>query len=123
MSVTAQKGVLARSGEAPVSLQALPLPPRQLVAPRPKEVFRSERFDYLFQWSPVAEAQAYRIEIARDPDFFDLVEERRIETGPSVRIMDLEPGTYFWRITAVNPGGFEGSPAGESYFVFVRPQP
>ncbi len=58
-----------------------------------------------------------------DSSFLDLVEERRIGAEPSVRIMDLEPGTYFWRVMSINKDGFEGLPTGGSYFIYVRPKP
>jgi hypothetical protein len=65
----------------------------------------------------------YRIEIARDSSFFDVVEERRTGGEPLGQIMGLAPGTYFWRVTASSERGFEGIPAEPSYFVVVQTRP
>jgi len=122
ISVGPQRGVVSLNGDIG-NLQALPPAPGELLDPQPKEVFRSERFDAQFSWSPVTEAQSYRIEVAKDSNFLDLVEMRHIGAEPSVRIMDLEPGTYFWRVMSVNGDGFEGLPTEDSYFIYVRPKP
>jgi hypothetical protein len=121
--VTAQQGILARGGEDVGDVEVLPPAPAELLAPRPEQVVRASSFDLMFRWTPVVGAQSYRLEIARDEGFFDLAEERLTGAKTSVRITGLEPGTYFWRVTAMSPTGFEGPPAGDSYFVFVERHP
>jgi hypothetical protein len=101
----------------------LPPAPDELLAPQPKQVLRTARFDQEFLWSPVAETEGYRLEIARDATFFDVVLETRTGPEPTARVTVLEPGTYFWRVSAVSSDGFEGPPSSESYFVFVETQP
>ena len=101
----------------------LPPPPRRLDAPEPQEVIRGDEFNQLFQWSAVSGASAYHLVIAKDELFFDMVEERQLGPTPSVRIPTLEPGTYFWRVSTVGPGGFEGSFSESRYFVFVKRRP
>ena len=118
--VSALQGMFSSgTGDAPI-VEPLPQAPDALLAPRAEEVFRASEFDETFRWTPVPGAQSYRLEIARDPGFFDLAEERLTGAQTSTRISGLEPGTYFWRVSAVSPGGFEGPPAGGSYFVFVE---
>lgn len=121
--VSAQEGVIAPPTGVTASPEPLPLAPEELVAPRPEQVFRGSSFDASFQWRPVPGAQSYRLEIARDPGFFDLAEERLTGASTSARITGLGPGTYFWRVSAVSPSGFEGPPAHGSYFVFVEKRP
>jgi hypothetical protein len=123
VSVPASSGLLSRAGESLGEPQSLPRAPASLVAPQPEQVFRGEPFDQNFEWSAVEGAQGYRVEIARDESFFDLVVEREVTGDPAVRILALAPGTYFWRVTAINRIGFEGPPSGYSYFVVVQIQP
>jgi hypothetical protein len=123
IEIPARKGILTQSGEALGSPQDIPSAPETLLDPQPEQVFRGEHFDQHFRWSRVAGAVGYRIEIARDSSFFDIVEERRTGREPLVRIMGLAPGTYFWRVTALSERGFEGIPAEPSYFVVVKTRP
>ncbi len=123
ISVPASSGLLSRAGEPLGEPQSLPSAPANLVAPQPEQVFRGEPFDQNFEWSAVGDMQGYRLEIARDESFFDLVVEREVRGEPTVRVLDLPPGTYFWRVTAISTLGFEGPPSGYSYFVVVQTQP
>jgi hypothetical protein len=121
LSVGRQEGALAVTGSD--SLAPAPLPPApELHAPLPEEVLRSDSFDQTFRWGAVEGAEVYTFEIARDDRFFDLVAERRVGPEASVRMQGLEPGTYFWRVTSI-VRGFESSPAGSRYFVFVDRRP
>jgi hypothetical protein len=123
VSVGAQQGALALGGGEPVTPSALPQPPQSLDAPQPQEVIRSNEFDQLFRWSPVASAASYHLVIAKDNQFFDVVDERQVGPEAAVRIPSLEPGTYFWRVSAIGADGFEGSFSDSRYFVFVKRQP
>jgi hypothetical protein len=123
VAVPARKGVLTLSGEAPGTPKDIPPAPEALLEPQSEQVFRGESFDQHFRWSRVEGATGYRVEIARDSNFFDIVEERRTGAEPLVRILGLEPGTYFWRATALNESGFEGFATESSYFVVVRTNP
>lgn len=123
ISVGSQQGALAKGDGAPVSSVPLPKPPRTLDAPEPQEVIRGEEFNQLFRWSTVSSASAYHLVIAKDELFFDVVEQRRVGPEASVRIPSLEPGTYFWRVSTLGAGGFEGSFSESRYFVFVKSRP
>jgi hypothetical protein len=123
VAVPAQKGILSQSGEGLGVPEDIPPAPEALLAPQPEQVFRGEAFDQHFRWSRVVGAVGYRMEIARDSSFFDVVEERKNGEEPMVRIMGLAPGTYFWRVTALSATGFEGLAAEPSYFVVVQTRP
>lgn len=124
VEVPAHRGILSLSGDGPGELHELPAAPAELLEPQPKEVLRAERFEHTFRWTAVAEARAYHVEIAREPTFFDLAAERLVNAAETfVRITDLPPGTFFWRVSAVGADGFEGPAAESSYFVFVRREP
>ena len=123
VSVGSQQGALARGDGVPVSSAELPSPPRTLDAPEPQEVIRSEEFNKLFRWNAVSGASAYHLVVATDDHFFDVVEERQVGPEASARTPNLEPGTYFWRVSTLGPDGFEGSFSESRYFVFVRRRP
>lgn len=121
VSVDEQNGALAGPGSEPISPTPLP-PPPALAAPLSQEVIREDALDQTFRWQRVDGAESYVFEIARDEQFFDVVLERDVGPEASVRIQNLEPGTYFWRASTV-AGGFEGSPSPGRYFVFVQLSP
>lgn len=123
VSVGSQRGALAHGDGAPVQPVTLPPSPRTLDGPEPQEVIRRDEFNELFRWSTVSGASAYHLVIAKDELFFDIVEQRHVGPEASVRIPSLEPGTYFWRVSTVGTGGFEGSFSESRYFVFVRSLP
>lgn len=123
IAVPALKGILAQGGDALGSPEDIPPAPETLLDPQPEQVFRGESFDQHFRWTRVAGAVGYRIEIARDANFFDVVEERRTGREPLVRLVGLAPGTYFWQVTALSESGFEGIPSEPSYFVVVQTRP
>jgi hypothetical protein len=123
VQVPARKGILSQSGEALGLPEDIPPAPGSLLSPQPEQVFRGESFDQLFRWSQIAEAVGYRIVVARDSSFFDVVEERQTDGEATVRILGLEPGTYFWRVTALSDQGFEGLATEPSYFVVVQTRP
>ncbi len=123
VSVPASSGLLSQAGEPLGEPQSLPQAPANLVAPQPEQVFRGEPFDQNFEWSAVGDT---RIIASRSPGtraFSISVVEREVRGEPTVRILDLEPGTYFWRVTAIDALGFEGPPSSYSYFVVVQTQP
>lgn len=94
---------LALEGEAPVAPAAI-LP-------------RGERFGLfgsqpvIFIWEEVSDFSGvtYTLEIARDLNFFPLMPGlRRSELTGTTCTVDLEPGTYYWRVRAVDGAGNEG---------------
>ena len=123
VSVGSQQGALADGRDTPVTSVTLPSPPNTLDSPEPQEVIRDEELNQLFRWSPVPGASAYHLVIAKNDLFFDVVDEREVGREASVRISGLEPGTYFWRVSTIGSGGFEGSFTESRYFVFVKRQP
>lgn len=60
-----------------------------------------------FAAAPVAGAARYRLQIARDAGFLDLLVETDADE-PRFTLPALDDGTYFSRISAVDPNGIEG---------------
>ena len=66
--------------------------------------------DLLFAISPVAGAARYHVQIGRDADFLEVLDEASATT-PEARLASLPNGTYFVRLTAIDQNQLEGKPA------------
>lgn len=62
-----------------------------------------------FRWNPVADASAYRLRIARDRDFEDLMFDQIVD-GRDFTLSDLHAGEHYWSVSAVE-GWHEGLPS------------
>lgn len=62
-----------------------------------------------FGWRPQEGAQAYRIQIAHDHDFTDLVLDRRdLDANAFKGSTALDAGEYYWRVAALHSGYGQG---------------
>lgn len=65
-----------------------------------------------FEWQALAGASGYRFQLARDPQFAQLVAERALAAvageTPATEIESLPAGDYLWRIAAVDAAGTPG---------------
>ena len=64
----------------------------------------------------VPDATGYRLQIARDSNFIDILDDRT-SPSPEMSVVGLPPGHYFGKITAFAPSGLEGMP---SNFAFTQ---
>lgn len=71
-----------------------------------------------FGWSSEAEVDQYRLVIARDPAFTDIVHDGQLGQTEFVH-GNLRAGTYFWRVSAQR-GPLEGSPSSPAQVVAVQ---
>jgi hypothetical protein len=55
-----------------------------------------------FEWKPVEEAVSYTVRISTTTMFTKIVKEAEHVTGTSTEITGLDPGDYFWNVTASN---------------------
>ncbi len=79
-----------------------------LPAPQPADQTSLQRDVALtFLVKPVAGALAYRLQIARDAGFLDVLTEAE-STEPHFTLASFPDGVYFSRISAVDAAGFEG---------------
>ena len=62
-----------------------------------------------FRWNPVAHASAYRLRIARDRDFEDLLFDQAVD-GRGFTLSDLHAGEHYWSVSAIE-GWHEGLPS------------
>lgn len=63
-----------------------------------------------FEVAPLDQAAAYRVQVASDAGFLDVVEETTANT-PSVALSSVADGTWFVRTSAIDAKGLEGLPS------------
>jgi hypothetical protein len=70
----------------------------------------------------VAGAVRYHIEVSADAEFKQLVDETWVDgTSAQVQSMDfsdLEPGTYFWRVSSIDSESYESAWSQTSHFIY-----
>lgn len=118
-SVSVRKGFgsTARKGERP--RQPVPLLPAPDLSTLPPVI---ERVPITIALQPVVGAMAYRLQIAADDTFTNLLFDQTYP-GPNVRGPDLADGDYVLRIRAIDPLGLEGFDADRSFVLNARPEP
>lgn len=123
ISVGGNFGSLVKeAGNTPVSPHALPMAPSQLFTPAEREVLDGDIASYRFSWSAVDGAARYHLEISSDAEFRQLMDETWV-SGTDAELMSLsidslEPGTYFWRVAAIDTDGYESAWSNDRYFVY-----
>jgi hypothetical protein len=123
VSVDGNHGSLVTAeGEQPQAPHALPEPPAQLLSPENRQVLEGDLAMYNFAWSSVAGAVRYHLEVSADAEFRELVDETWVDgTSAQVQSMDfseLEPGTYFWRVSALDAQSYESAWSQTSHFIY-----
>jgi hypothetical protein len=119
------RSVRVREGLGTITTRGRPPGAPRLLLPAPDLTVLPPKFDRVpirFRIEPVANAQAYRIEIAPTSAFetllFDSVGEDTMVRGP-----DLPDGRYGMRVRAIDDQGLEGFDATAEIVVDARPEP
>jgi len=111
------------SPDAPLQTERVIAPP-SLLQPRNLEpiISRNPREETIhFEWSPVSEAVAYRLHIYSSPLLTRQVLTQRLSTT-SFTTRGLEPGEYWWNVTAIDAKQQESTESETNKFSLV-PQP
>jgi hypothetical protein len=124
--VSAQnRSVPVGEGRGTITTRGRPPGVPRLLLPAPDLTVLPAKFDRVpihLRIEPVANARAYRIEIAPTPAFetllFEGVEEKTMLRGP-----DLPDGRYSIRVRAIDDHGLEGLHATTDIVVDARPEP
>lgn len=114
--VEAGHGSRLRRGEAPSDPVPL-LPSVELLEPVEGAVIRRPAF----AWTSVPRALAYQVEIARIPDFTELVTVEQVPDTrwtPEVLFLPFRVRGLWWRVSAVDRTGFVGAPGEARYLIF-----
>ncbi len=116
--IEANQSATVEQGGAPREVKKLP----QAVAPKTPR--HKKRFNYRdlvpqvnFSWNTVTDATDYRIQVARDPGFKQLIVDE-VVVQPGFTHGNLRSGEYFWRVKAIRDWA-EG-PFGESRQLVVE---
>jgi hypothetical protein len=111
--VTARHGSLTTTGGAvggPVDLLDAP----NLAKPGKVQDDATVAFDI----TPEQGARGYRVQIGRDAGLLEMIRDQRFDS-PHAEVGALPDGTYFVRVTALDPNGLEGMP---NTYAFERRQ-
>jgi hypothetical protein len=81
------------------SLHARPFAP-VAITPGPAVVIREPNPDFL--WTKIEQANAYLLEIAKDAEFKQVIDSRRVESNVYKAEKDLQPGQYYWRLASLD---------------------
>jgi len=96
---------------------AYPSPPKLLTPEDQTRIATPKTQPIMLFWQLVEGSAKYEIELSRQGGF-SKVEVRRSVTGPMVSIPDLDQGTWYWRVRAVDSDGVPGEWADP--FMFTR---
>jgi FecR protein/Glucodextranase, domain B len=107
-SVTLGKneGTVVRSGLAPSEKMDVLISPA-LAAPQDDAVAYSA--DLELQWAPVGDAAGYWVEVASDADFAQMTLSQWGLKDNSFHTDDLDLGSYYWRVAALDKFGLPGA--------------
>ena len=117
IKVPAGFGSVTALGAAPSSPVALLPPPDLSVTPA-----LYERLPLVISLNPLANAQAYRAQIAIDAQFQDLWVDFTTATLP-FRDGDIPDGDYWMRVRGIDSSGIEGQDAVMVFTLNARPEP
>lgn len=111
-------GTLTEAGKPPE-------PPRRLLpAPAAEGLSaRIERLPIAFAWQPVADAWAYRAQVARDAAFAEVLLDN-VTPEPGITWQDnLPDGAYVLRVRAIDSAGLEGANRDHAFELDAIPLP
>jgi hypothetical protein len=100
--------------------KALSTRPAKVQLLEPKAFSKISAPAVTLKWNPAEGAEAYRLQVATDPNFKWLVVQEDLYKNTSYELKNLEAGQqYFWRVSGVraqNEAGFSSSFASQSSF-------
>ncbi len=94
-----KKGLEGYDAVHTFNLNARPFAP-SIVKPNEAEILREANPQ--LAWNAAPQAKSYRLEIAQDAKFNNIVDSLEVVTNDYKLEKSLQPGTYFWRIASVN---------------------
>ncbi|MDR2710526.1 MAG: FecR domain-containing protein [Burkholderiales bacterium] len=117
VNVAAGQGSIVADGQPP-SAPVFLLPPPDLSA-LPGQ-YTQPVLEIVFP--PVANAVAYRVSVARNVEFNDLIALNE-NTLPQLKIVDIPDGQYFLRACAISADGLHGIEASATFLLHAHPEP
>ncbi len=117
VEIKAGEGTVVKKDKKPAAPVKLLLPPTPMNL---QPLYRAMPLD--FQFENIAGATSYRIMLARDKSFKDVVKNNVIQPQDALKIVGVEDGTYYLQSRSIDNLGLEG-PALEPVEVRVRVNP
>lgn len=112
-------GIEGEDTSRTLDVAATPTPPLT-IAPHAGERIRQPQ--PRFEWTRHPEAEATRLQVARDPGFADLVFEQEVKGVRARAPLPLPPGDYYWRVASRADDGHQG-PFGQPLALQVSDAP
>jgi len=108
--VVLKEKMVTKISEAGLVAQPRVLPGApDLVSPRDGENYpflrKAPKVD--LAWKSVDRARGYHVVVATDAAFRKIFAYEKVD-GTAFSVHNLQPGTYYWRVRATDPDGFEG---------------
>jgi hypothetical protein len=97
------------------------LAPPTLIAPAnmlPVFVSPSTSAALDFSWTPVTNAQTYRVRISRNPYFSSTVFDKKVPV-PQIKVAALAEGAYYWTVQSVDEKGKESIESEKNRFTMI----
>ena len=103
VEVAAGEGTVVKKDKKPEPPVKLPLPPALVNL---KSLYRAMPLE--FQFESISDAISYRVMLARDKSFKDVVKNEVITPQGTLKIVGVEDGIYFLQSRSINDKGLEG---------------
>ena len=103
VAIKAGEGTVVKKNRRPAAPVKLLLPPKLMNF---QPLYRAMPLD--FQFESIPGATSYRIMLARDKTFRDVVQNKVINPQETLKIVGVEDGTYYLQSRAINEIGLEG---------------
>jgi hypothetical protein len=117
VKVNEGEGTLVKKGEPPLSPKKLLSPPEITnLLPIYKNI------PLRFELRHLEGAVSYRALLSKDIDFKDIVMEKTLDPGEPFMVLDINDGTYFLQVRAIDALGLEGLPSDTSV-IKIRTNP
>lgn len=111
-------GLEGLDSEYRFEVDARPVPPPS-ASPADTAVIATAR--PTFSWTATPDSAAYRIQVARDSGFADLVTDQNVASTSFRQVPALTPGTYHWRVAGVDTAGQQGPFNTPRHFTYRPP--
>ncbi len=107
--------------DAPGLVKTKELAPPTLIAPAnmlPVFVSPSSNAAMDFSWTPVTNAEMYRVRISRNPYFSSTVFDKKVPV-PQIKVAALPEGAYYWTVQSVDGKGKESIESEKNRFTMI----
>jgi hypothetical protein len=108
------------SAPIPVRVRTSPLPP---FLQYPLNGTEHKATAVVFKWLNVEDAAKYHLQVSKDADMAQLVEEHENLNGTELKTDKLGPDKYFFRIRSVAADGYRGAWSDTQFFTILPPPP